>query len=147
MKVLETLHILFDAALARPGFKTPEPFRRRLILAVGVLAAALVVLMSFKLGRWSALEVSAESRAWENALQARLIAFRLKVALGLTAGSLGLAYGLYQLFDRSRLGARLLHWDESHDTEYSAAAKTLSAGLVFAALTLGILLLAAQVLR
>ncbi len=147
MKALESLLNLFDAAFARPGFKTPLEFRRRLLIAVGILFAALVATMAFKLGRWSALEVSAESRHWENALQARLILFRIKVAFGLTAGALGLTYGIYQLFDRSRLGARLLHWDESHDTEYSAAAKTLSAGLMFSAFVLGLLMLAAQVLR
>jgi hypothetical protein len=147
MKVLESLRVLFDSAVSRPGFKTPEPFRRRLLIGVGVLASILVATMAYKLGRWSALDVTAESRHWENALQARLIAFRLKVALGLMAGTLGLSYGVYQLLDRSRLGARLLHWDESHDTEYSAAAKTLTAGLVFSALTLGLLSLASQVLR
>ena len=129
-----------------PGFKVDEALRRKLLIAAGVLLIALVGLMAFKLGRWSTVVVSADSNAWETALQARLILFRIKVGIGLASGTLALAYGAFQLLDRSRLGQRLFHWDEPADTEYSSAAKTLGAALFFGLLVLGLLVLASKVL-
>lgn len=129
-----------------PGFKVDEALRRKLLIAAGVLLIAIVGTMAFKLGRWSTVVVSADSSAWETALQARLILFRIKVAVGLAFGSLAFAYGTFQLLDRSRLGQRLFHWAEHADTEYSSASKTLGAALFFGLLVLGLLMLAARVL-
>jgi hypothetical protein len=117
------------------------------------MALFLVALMgAASWGTWKLLQVFAvlnpnpDSPAWEIALQARLVAFRLKVGLGLALGALFLAWATFLALDRTRLGKRLWHWSDV-DNPQTAAAKTLAAGLAFPALLIAFAILAAQVLR
>ena len=96
---------------------------------------------------WAILKPDPDSPAWELALQSRLILFRAKAALGLALASIILAWVVFQILDRTRLGKRLWHWSPAADSEGSSSAKTLVAGGTFAALLVGFLLLSAQVLR
>ena len=96
---------------------------------------------------WAVLRPDPDSPAWELALQSRLVLFRAKAALGLALASIILAWIVFQILDRTRLGKRLWHWSPAADSESSSAAKTLVAGGTFAALLVGLLLLSAQVLR
>lgn len=138
---------LFRSLLGAPGFKLPDAIRRRVILAAILLVLALVALTAYRLGHHAGLAVSADQPGWEDAVLATTIRFRAWVALGLGAAGVLLAVVAFQTVDRSALGRRLFHWNPEKDSNYTEAAKTLCAGLVFASLVLGLLILAAGVLR
>lgn len=138
---------LFRFILGAPGFKIPDAIRRRVILAAVLLVLALVALTAYRLGHHAALPATADQPGWEDAVLATTIRFRAWVALGLAGGALLLAVGAFQVLDRSALGRRLLHWDKAQDSIYTEAAKTLSAGLVFGLMALGMLILASAVLK
>jgi hypothetical protein len=141
------LRSIYAFLLGNHGFQMTEENRRKAALVLGLSLFVLLAAVVGLLGAWAVMSPSADSPAWENALQARLMLLRVKVAIGLLAGVVVAAYGLFQMLDRTRVGKRLLHWDPTQDTEYSSAAKTLNSGMLFAALMLGASLLAAGVLR
>lgn len=136
----------WDALFAAPGFQVSPALKRKLLIVAAGLVLLIACTMAFKLGRWSALNVDASSPAWELSLKARIILFKLKVAIGLVPAALALAYAAFQILDRSRLGARLMHWDPNQDTAESQGAKTLGAALLFIGLVLGLLLVVHGVL-
>lgn len=129
------------------GFELDTAARARVALAF--LLAALVGgwVTAKALAAWAVLRPAPDSPAWELALVARMTLFRGKVALGLALGVLLLAWAAFQALDRTRLGKRLWHWSAAMDSESSAAAKTLSASLAFAALLLAFAYLAGQGIR
>lgn len=125
-----------------------EKGTRNAIGAAFLVGSILAAWLTIKILRtWAVLKPDPDSPAWELALQSRLILFRAKAALGLALASIILAWVIFQILDRTRLGKRLWHWSQALDSEGSAAAKTLVAGGTFAALLVGLLLLSAQVLR
>lgn len=105
-----------------------------------------LVLMGFMLFDFSGRNVTAESAGWESVMAARLILFRLAVAIPAAAGAVLSAVYLFGMLDRSSLGKRLFHW-APEESAHVMAAKTNSAGLVIAALVLGLLTLLAGALR
>lgn len=129
------------------GFELSRPARTR----VGIALLGLMALASWAtwrlLAAFAVLSPQPDSPAWELALQARLVLFRAKVALGLALGVLLLAWLAFLALDRTRLGKRLMHWSPGMDSERSCAAKTHTAGLAFVGLLLTFGLIAAQVLR
>lgn len=139
----DLLRSLFSA----PGFKVPAALRGKVIKAVLSLVVALIGAVTYRLGHQAALPVAADQPGWEGAVLATTISFRAWVALGLAAACLVLAVLVFQLLDRTALGQRLFHWDKAQDSIYTEASKTLSAGAVFAALLLGLFILAGAVLR
>ena len=129
------------------GFTLDASARARVALAF-LLAALLGGWLTAKaLAAWAVLRPTPDSPAWEMALLARLTLFRGKVAIGLALGACLLAWVAFQALDRTRLGKRLWHWSPGMDSDATSAAKTLSAGVAFAALLLAFAWLAGQVLR
>lgn len=129
------------------GFEMDKAARGRVALVFLLVAAWGGWITAKALSAWAVLQPTPDSPAWELALQARLALFRARTALGLAFGVLLLTWAAFQALDRTRLGKRLWHWSRAADSEASAAAKTLSAGLGFAALLLAFAYLAGQVLR
>ena len=138
---------LLRSIISAPGFKVPAALRSKVIKAVLALVVALLGAITYRLSHQAALPVAADQPGWEGAVLATTISFRTWVALGLAAACVVLAVLAFQLFDRSALGQRLFHWDTAKDSGYTEASKTLSAGAVFAALLLGLFILAGAVLR
>lgn len=133
--------------VGRAGFELDKTARSRVGLAIlGVAALAAWVTVKV-LRAWAVLRPDPDNPAWELALQARLLLFKGKVALGLALFVVGLAWLTFLTLDRTRLGKRLWQWSPGMDSEASSAAKTLVAGIVFAVLLLTFGLLAAQVLK
>lgn len=133
--------------IGRHGFDLDKSARNRfgvLILAVAAVTAWATIKI---LSAWAQIQATADEPAWELALQARLLLFRAKVALGLALFVLGLTQLEFMVLDRTRLGKRLMHWSQAADSESTAAAKTATAGRVYMALLIMNALLAAQVLR
>lgn len=128
-------------------FEMEKGARTRMALAFLAVAAGGGWLTAKALSAWAVLQPTPDSPAWELALQARLAIFRAKTALGLVLGVLLLAWAAFQVLDRTRLGKRLWHWSPGMDSDATSAAKTLSAGIAFAALVLAFAYLAGQVLR
>lgn len=133
--------------LGSHAFYLDRSTRNQVGLAFLGVALLAVWLTEKGLQAWAILRPDPDSPAWELALAARLLLFRAKVALGLILATVGLAWLAFQVLDRTRLGKRLWHWSQAVDSEASSAAKTLTAGIVFATLLLVFGFLAAQVLR
>ncbi len=129
------------------GFEMDKAARGRVALVFLAVAALGGWLTAKTLSAWAVLQPTPDSPAWELALQARLALFRAKTALGLAFGVLLLTWAAFQILDRTRLGKRLWHWSPGMDSDATSAAKTLTAGLAFAALLLAFAYLAGQVIR
>jgi len=138
---------LMGFLLGAHGFEMDRAARGRVALALLLVAALGGWVTAKSLAAWAVLQPNPDNPAWELALQARLALFRARTALGLALGVLLLTWAAFQAIDRTRLGKRLWHWSQAADSEASAAAKTLSAGIAFAALLLAFAYLAGQVIR
>lgn len=138
---------VWNFLVGRHGFNLEKKSLNRIGVLLLLVAAASAWLTVKVLSTWAVLRPDPDSPAWELALQARLLLFRGKVALGLALTALGLAWLVFLVLDRTRLGKRLWHWDPGMDSEPSCAAKTLVAGGIFATLLLVFGLIAAQVLK
>lgn len=138
---------LMGFLLGGHGFETARAARNRVALVFLLVAAWGGSITAKALSSWAVLQPTPDSPAWELALQARMALFRAKTALGLALGVLLITWASFQILDRTRLGKRLWHWSQAQDSEASAAAKTLSAGIAFAALLLAFAYLAGQVIR
>lgn len=106
----------------------------------------LLVIGGLALNNWGGRQVSAESASWETVIAARLVLFKVLVAVPAAMASLLGAWFLFGALDRSSLGARLFHWG-AEEPPHVKAAKTKNAGLTLAALILGLLTLLAGALR
>lgn len=150
-RVLRWLSAVFSSLLGfilgAHGFDLDKAARTRVALALLAVAGLGGWVTAKMLAAWAILQPTPDSPSWELALQARLALFRARTALGLVLGVLLLTWAAFQILDRTRLGKRLWHWSQAQDSEASAAAKTLSAGIAFAALLLAFAYLAGQVLR
>lgn len=129
------------------GFTLTKAARTRVALFLLALMAVASIATWRMLQAFAVLTPQPDSPAWELALQARLVAFRIRVGLGLALGCVLLAWLVFLALDRTRLGKRLWHWSPGMDSERSMAAKTMVAGAAFLALLVTFGLLAAQVLR
>lgn len=129
------------------GFEMDKAARGRVALAFLLMAGLGGWLTAKALSTWSVLQPTPDSPAWELALQARLALFRARTALGLALGVLLSTWTVFQILDRTRLGKRLWHWSPGMDSDATSAAKTLSAGIAFAAMLLAFAYLAGQVIR
>ena len=150
-RLLQRLSSAFTALvgflLGAHGFEMDKAARSRVALAFLFMAGLGGWLTAKALAAWAVLQPTPDSPAWELALQARLALFRAKTALGLAFGVLLLTWAAFQILDRTRLGKRLWHWSPGMDSDATSGAKTLSAGIAFAALLLAFAYLAGQVLR
>lgn len=129
------------------GFEMDKAARGRVALVFLLVAAWGGWITAKALSAWAVLQPTPDSPAWELALQARLAIFRARTALGLAFGVLILTWAAFQVLDRTRLGKRLWHWSPGMDSDATSGAKTLSAGIAFAALLLAFAYLAGQVIR
>ena len=141
------LPAIWHFLVGRAGFDLDKKSRNRMGLALLLVASATAWITVKVLAAWSVLTPSPDSPAWELALQARLLLFRARAALGLALGVVGLAWVVFLLLDRTRLGKRLWHWSPGMDSDATSAAKTLVAGCAFVGLLLTFGWLAGQVLR
>jgi len=150
-RLLNGLLVAFSALVrflvGGSDFELDKDARTRMATAFLVVAAFGGWLTTRALVAWAVLQPTPDNPAWELALQARLAIFRAKTALGLALGVLLLTWGTFQVLDRTRLGKRLWHWSPGMDSAITSGAKTLSAGIAFAALLLAFTYLAGQVIR
>lgn len=114
--------------------------------AVLALVVILVVLAAAVLYSLSRAVVPAEAPNWEAVLAARLIFFRALVAPALAAGAVLMAFVLFYAVDKTPLGRRLFHWEDSDPIELKSVF-VRQAGMTLAALLLGTFILASAVLR
>jgi len=119
-----------DVVAGNNAFDMPK--RTRIVVAVGFVLLCLLLdsWISTRLQAVAASNPVEGSAAWDATLVMRVAAARewvvaKAIVLTLLGGYLG-----FGLFDRTPLGKRLWHWAEQ-DTEYTCAAKTLSATLAF----------------
>lgn len=116
------------------------PDQRRRWVRKAALAAALVVAAVLSLLAWIAGRVvPAESPIWEAALQGRLIAVRLVVALGLIPFGVFIATHIHNLLENTDQCRRLWTWTET-DTAVVKAEKTRNSGEFLKVLVLAIVL-------
>ena len=121
----------------------------QLKLAWRIISAAVavgLVVLFFMLKALAGGEVSPDSAAWESIMSARLVLFRLAVAIPVAVAIVWIAACLFRSLDKSPLGARLFHWSHLDDARVKAE-KTANAGLALAAILLGLFLVLAGVLR
>lgn len=128
-----------------PGFNQTPMVRRVMAVAFGILALVLAWTAWTALTAMSSVE-PVTTQQGEQLLFAVNAAARLKLAILIIGVGLMAVAIVFQAFDRTRLGERLLHWSEK-DTEQTEAAKTLNSGIVFASIFLGIFFVLAQVIR
>jgi fatty acid desaturase len=121
---------------------TPEQRRKWIITAAAgaaILVAGVLALLGWLAGR----VVPAESPLWEGALQGRLIAVRLVVALGLVPLGVFLGFVVHHAIEKTELGRRLWTWADT-DCAVVKAEKTRNSGAylltVTAAIIVGLLI-------
>jgi hypothetical protein len=132
--------------LFNPGFKPEDRWKRRVTGFAAVLVIVLLVLGFYVLGAQRALAVPADSADFEATIQARVTHTKLWMAVVLLVAIPLTTLLEWQVLDRTRLWARLMHWADS-DTPATQAAKTLGACVIFAALLLGNVLMVSAVLK
>lgn len=128
-----------------PGFNQTSRARRVHVIGATVLALVLACKAWRYLFGWAHAQAGTVVEGERLLFAANVIA-RLHVTLPLLGLGLILAWAFFQILDRTRMGARLTHWD-SKDTEHTEAAKTRNSGLILASLILGIFIVLAQVVR
>lgn len=113
--------------------------RKFWITLVGGLSSVLVLLVVFLAGKYATLTVPAESPLWEMALQFRLIAARMFVALALIPAGIFLAFVAHSSISKTEKARR--HWTWAiGDTSEVRAAKTSNSGRMLDTLMLAIVL-------
>jgi hypothetical protein len=133
--------------VTEPGFKQ-TPASRRVVLAIVTLAVGLLAWsVSHVIQAWTSVSPATDSvQDGERLLFAIAALGRGTVAMVLIPLAVFLALFLFKVIDRTKTGEHLMEW-RPKDTEGSEAAKTANAGLIFAALLLGIFIMLAQVIR
>lgn len=131
--------------LTAPGFKQTSTARRIVTIAT-LLCIALALLGAYRVVlHWTAVDPQTVI-AGERMLYAVNASSRIALAIpamGLSVFSAWLAFGV---LDRTRMGARLLHW-AAQDNETTEGAKTRNGGTILAVLILGFCIILAQALR
>jgi cytochrome c biogenesis protein CcdA len=118
------LRDLFTAA-----FKLDDEQRKRTVrIAVGLAVLCILVVLALA-GRTAASEPGVEHPVWEIAILYRLALARLLLAFGLVQVGAMVGMVLYQAFENTQLGKRLVIWSET-DSEPVKARKTGNAGLL-----------------
>jgi hypothetical protein len=120
--------------------------RRAIFLVLLVLLVVAIWGALLHLGAQAGTLVAAESPQWDGVVLARVALPKLVVAVPVVALVLLGAVAGFAFIDHSELGPRLFHFSPADEPGVKASKKS-NVGLVFAALLLGLLTVAAAILR